>query len=176
MDMPRRLGAEFFGTFWLTFAGCGSAVLAAGFPALGIGFLGVSSRIWPDSSHNGICSRSYFGRAFQLCRHSWAVGWRSFQGKRSASLHCGAGWRGNCCSSRPLRYCLRQAGLGTRRFCLQWLWRAQSREIWDRVVLPHQSHRNVLFFVRNYWNHFQGGTVVFAGIPIGLCLTLIICF
>src|SRR4029450_8250747 len=42
MDMPRRLGAEFFGTFWLTFAGCGSAVLAAGFPALGIGSLGVS--------------------------------------------------------------------------------------------------------------------------------------
>jgi glycerol uptake facilitator-like aquaporin len=35
MDMPRRLGAEFFGTFWLTFAGCGSAVLAAGFPSLG---------------------------------------------------------------------------------------------------------------------------------------------
>src|SRR5262245_287584 len=42
MYMPRRLGAEFFGTFWLTFAGCGSAVLAAGFPTLGIGFLGVS--------------------------------------------------------------------------------------------------------------------------------------
>ena len=42
MPMPRRLGAEFFGTFWLTFAGCGSAVLAAGFPSLGIGFLGVS--------------------------------------------------------------------------------------------------------------------------------------
>jgi aquaporin Z len=42
MDMTRRLGAEFFGTFWLTFAGCGSAVLAAGFPSLGIGFLGVS--------------------------------------------------------------------------------------------------------------------------------------
>src|ERR1700755_1452132 len=42
MGMPRRLGAELFGTFWLTFAGCGSAVLAAGFPELGIGFLGVS--------------------------------------------------------------------------------------------------------------------------------------
>ncbi|MGP0094223.1 MAG: aquaporin Z [Xanthobacteraceae bacterium] len=42
MDLPRRLGAEFFGTFWLTFAGCGSAVLAAGFPSLGIGFLGVA--------------------------------------------------------------------------------------------------------------------------------------
>jgi aquaporin Z len=42
MDMPRRLGAEFFGTFWLTFAGCGSAVLAAAFPGLGIGFVGVA--------------------------------------------------------------------------------------------------------------------------------------
>ena len=40
--MSRRLGAELFGTFWLTFAGCGSAVLAADFPSLGIGFLGVS--------------------------------------------------------------------------------------------------------------------------------------
>jgi len=34
--------AEFIGTFWLVFGGCGSAVLAAGFPDLGIGFLGVS--------------------------------------------------------------------------------------------------------------------------------------
>ena len=42
MDMTRRVGAEFFGTFWLTFAGCGSAVLAAAFPQLGIGFVGVS--------------------------------------------------------------------------------------------------------------------------------------
>src|SRR4029079_10685693 len=41
-DTMRRTAAEFFGTFWLTFGGCGSAVLAAGFPSLGIGFLGVS--------------------------------------------------------------------------------------------------------------------------------------
>jgi aquaporin Z len=38
----RKLGAEFFGTFWLVFGGCGSAVLAAGFPQLGIGFIGVA--------------------------------------------------------------------------------------------------------------------------------------
>ncbi len=37
-----KLGAEFFGTFWLVLGGCGSAVLAAGFPELGIGFIGVS--------------------------------------------------------------------------------------------------------------------------------------
>lgn len=42
MDKTRRAGAEFFGTFWLTFAGCGAAVLAAAFPQLGIGFLGVA--------------------------------------------------------------------------------------------------------------------------------------
>ena len=40
--MSRRVVAEFFGTFWLVFGGCGAAVLAAGFPNLGIGFLGVS--------------------------------------------------------------------------------------------------------------------------------------
>ena len=34
--------AEFFGTFWLVLGGCGSAVLAAAFPVLGIGLLGVS--------------------------------------------------------------------------------------------------------------------------------------
>jgi aquaporin Z len=38
----KKLSAEFFGTFWLVFGGCGSAVLAAGFPELGIGFLGVA--------------------------------------------------------------------------------------------------------------------------------------
>jgi aquaporin Z len=41
-DITRRIAAEFLGTFWLTFGGCGAAVLAAAFPSLGIGFLGVS--------------------------------------------------------------------------------------------------------------------------------------
>lgn len=40
--MTNKLAAEFIGTFWLVFGGCGSAVLAAGFPELGIGFLGVA--------------------------------------------------------------------------------------------------------------------------------------
>lgn len=38
----KAYGAEFFGTFWLVLGGCGSAVLAAAFPGLGIGFLGVA--------------------------------------------------------------------------------------------------------------------------------------
>ncbi len=42
MPMSRKLGAEFIGTFWLVLGGCGSAVLAAAFPQLGIGFAGVA--------------------------------------------------------------------------------------------------------------------------------------
>src|ERR1700732_2609818 len=42
MPMSKRLAAEFLGTFWLVLGGCGSAVLAAAFPTLGIGFVGVA--------------------------------------------------------------------------------------------------------------------------------------
>ena len=42
MPLSKKLGAEFIGTFWLVLGGCGSAVFAAAFPDLGIGFLGVA--------------------------------------------------------------------------------------------------------------------------------------
>src|ERR1700685_3577375 len=42
MSMSRRFAAELIGALWLVFGGCGSAVLAAGFPKTGIGFLGVA--------------------------------------------------------------------------------------------------------------------------------------
>ena len=42
MTLTKKLGAEFIGTFWLVLGGCGSAVLAAAFPELGIGFVGVA--------------------------------------------------------------------------------------------------------------------------------------
>ncbi len=42
MPIGKRAAAEFFGTFWLVFGGCGAAVLAAAFPNLGIGFVGVA--------------------------------------------------------------------------------------------------------------------------------------
>jgi len=42
MPLSKKLGAEFIGTFWLVLGGCGSAVLAAKFPEIGIGLVGVS--------------------------------------------------------------------------------------------------------------------------------------
>lgn len=42
VPLSKRLAAEFAGTFWLVFGGCGSAVLAATFPDVGIGFVGVA--------------------------------------------------------------------------------------------------------------------------------------
>ena len=42
MTTTQKLLAEFFGTFWLVLGGCGSAVIAAAFPEVGIGLLGVS--------------------------------------------------------------------------------------------------------------------------------------
>ena len=40
--MQQKIAAEFLGTFWLTFGGCGSAILSAAFPGMGIGFAGVA--------------------------------------------------------------------------------------------------------------------------------------
>ena len=42
MSLSNKLSAEFLGTAWLVFGGCGSAVIAAAFPGVGIGLLGVS--------------------------------------------------------------------------------------------------------------------------------------
>ena len=42
MALSKKAAAEFIGTFWLVFGGCGAAVLDAAFPQLGIGFLGVA--------------------------------------------------------------------------------------------------------------------------------------
>src|SRR5271165_1440086 len=42
MPLSKKMGAEFIGTFWLVLGGCGSAVLAAALPHVGIGYLGVA--------------------------------------------------------------------------------------------------------------------------------------
>ncbi len=57
MELSKKLGAEFIGTFWLVLGGCGSAVLAAAYPELGIGFAGVCTGFRINGSNNDLCCR-----------------------------------------------------------------------------------------------------------------------
>lgn len=77
--MIRKFAAEFVGTFWLVFGGCGSAVLAAGFPELGIGFTGVSLAfgltVLTMAYAVGGISRGHFNPAVSLGLR-WPIGSR----------------------------------------------------------------------------------------------------
>ena len=93
MDMTRRVVAEFFGTFWLTFAGCGSAVLAAAFPALGIGFVGVSLAFGLTVLSMAYAVGHVSGGSLQPGGHAGAVGRRALRQQTRAALYRRAGDR-----------------------------------------------------------------------------------
>ena len=59
--MGRKVAAEFIGTFWLVLGGCGSAVLAAAFPNVGIGLLGRCLRVRPHRPDHGLRDRPHLG-------------------------------------------------------------------------------------------------------------------
>src|ERR1700712_4084194 len=92
-----RCTAEGFGTFWLVFGGCGSAVLAAGYPTLGIGFAGVAlafglTRLPSDPRRLGRPGAR-----------------QALPGERAAAVYRGAGGRWNPRSRRAPLHRLRQA-------------------------------------------------------------------
>jgi aquaporin Z len=173
MDMPRRLGAEFFGTFWLTFAGCGSAVLAAGFPALGIGFLGVSLA---------------FG--LTVLTMAYAVGHIS-GGHFNCAVTVGLWAGGRFKASEVLPYLMAQvAGAIVASAVLYAI--ASGKPDWVPGGFASNGFGDLspgkygvvsCFFIEFIATFFflyviigttsKGAAVGFAGIPIGLCLTLI---
>ena len=79
-----RCVAEAIGTFWLTFAGCGSAVIAAAFPDVGIGLLGVSLAFGLTVADHGLCDRPHLGLPPQPGRHGRARGRRALPEARTS--------------------------------------------------------------------------------------------
>src|ERR1700746_1345467 len=173
MDMPRRVGAEFFGTFWLTLSGCGSAVLAAGFPALGIGFLGVS-----------------FAFGLTVLTMAYAVGHISgghFNSAVTLGLWAGVLFKG----ADVLPYVIAQVvGAIVAAAVLYAI--ASGKPDWVPGgfasngfgdLSPGKYGLMSCFFIEVIATFFflyviigttsKGAAVGFAGIPIGLCLTLI---
>ena len=173
MDMPHRLGAEFFGTFWLTFAGCGSALFAAGFPALGIGFLGVALA---------------FG--LTVLTMAYAVGHISgghFNSAVTIGLWAGGRFKGN----DVLPYIIAQvAGAIAAGAVLYAIGSGKADWVPDGFasngygdLSPGKFSLTSCFFAETIATFFflyviigttsKGAAVGFAGIPIGLCLTLV---
>ena len=137
--MRAKLGAEFIGTFWLVLGGCGSAVLAAAFPGLGIGFTGVSLAFGLTVLTGACLARADLGRPLQPCRVGGVVGWWPLPRRTAGSLHRRPGPRRDRSRCGALRHRNRQARLRPRRlrFCGQRLRRPLA---WQ--LLPHCRPRH----------------------------------
>ncbi len=173
MDMSRRIGAEFFGTFWLVFGGCGAAVLAADFPTLGIGFLGVA-----------------FAFGLTVLTMAYAVGHIS-GGHFNPAVTVGLWVVGRCHNKHVGPYILAQVVGAVVASAVLWLiasgkagWEPQgfasngygalSPGLYDLPACIVMEFVMTFFFVMIIiGTTSKGAAVGFAGIPIGLALTLI---
>ena len=133
MDNSRKLAAEFIGTFWLVLGGCGSAVLAAGVPDVGIGYAGVALAfgltVLTGAYAFGHISGGHFNPAVTF--GLFAAGPLSGEGRHSLLDRAGARriWRPARCSisSRAAR----RASMRQRRLRLERLWRAFAARLLD---------------------------------------------
>src|SRR3954451_12644156 len=173
MDMSRRIAAEVFGTFWLVFGGCGAAVLAAGFPNLGIGFVGVALA---------------FG--LTVLTMAYAVGHIS-GGHFNPAVTIGLWSAGHCAASDVVPYIVAQVIGAIAAAGVLWLI-ASSQPGWVPGGFAANGYGDlspgkyglVGFFLTEVVMTFfflfiiigsisKGAASGFAGIPIGLGLTLI---
>src|SRR5246500_1443301 len=172
-DMSRRVAAEFFGTLWLGLGGCGAAVLAAGFSHLGIGFLGVA-----------------FAFGLTVLTMAYAVG-RISGGHFNPAVTVGLWSAGRCPSRYVIPYIVAQV-IGAIIAALILWWIASGKPGWIiggfaangyGDLSPGKYSLGSCFITEIVMTFFflfiivgstsRGAAVGFAGIPIGLALTLI---
>ena len=172
-DMSRRVVAEFFGTLWLVLGGCGAAVLAAGFPNLGIGFLGVA-----------------FAFGLTVLTMAYAVGHIS-GGHFNPAVTVGLWSAGRCPARYVIPYIVAQV-IGAIIAALILWWIASGKTGWVMGSFAANGYGDlspgkyslgscfVTEIVMTFFFLFviigstsKGAAAGFAGIPIGLALTLI---
>jgi aquaporin Z len=172
-DMSRRIAAEFFGTFWLTFGGCGAAVLAAGFPGFGIGFLGVA-----------------FAFGLTVLTMAYAVGHIS-GGHFNPAVTLGLWAAGRCANKHVIPYLIAQVVGAILAAAALWViasgkpgWVAGGFAANGYGDLSPGKYGLAACFITEILATFfflfiiigttsKGAATGFAGIPIGLALTLI---
>ena len=146
VTMTRKLAAEFFGTFWLVFGGCGAAVLAAGFPHLGIAFVGVALGLRPGlRADHGLCRGRHFGWAFQSGGLAGIGGRRPLFLGRAGALLGDAGHRRAGGGDDPLRHRLGCPRFRTGRLRLERLWRAVAGALRHGVGPADRGHADGRF-------------------------------
>jgi aquaporin Z len=172
-DMLRRTTAEFFGTFWLVLGGCGAAVLAAAFPQLGIGFFGVA-----------------FAFGLTVLTMAYAVGHIS-GGHFNPAVTLGLWSAGRCANKHVIPYIIAQVVGAVVAAAVLWAI-ASGKPDWVPggfasngygALSPGKYSMGACFLTEFLMSFFflfiivgttsKGAATGFAGIPIGLALTLI---
>ncbi len=172
-DMQRRLTAEFIGTFWLVFGGCGAAIFSAAFPQLGIGFVGVA-----------------FAFGLTVLSMAYAVGHIS-GGHFNPAVTLGLWSAGRCANKHVVPYIIVQVLAAVVASAVLYAI-ASGKPGWVEggfaangygALSPGKYTMSACFFAEFILTFFflmiivgttsKGAASGFAGIPIGLALTLI---